>query len=165
VFTISSVQAQRTQTTNKTKAKGEMAENGQMQSNALRDGIMMQGNKMMVIKDGKASMMTEDMALSNGTMVMKDGSVKMKDGTSMTMANGDHMDMSGTMMHGMSMNPDNSMQNSMVEPAGQSPSQEDIRVKTEKDGDMKMKGEKTKMKSTDEKAKVKGAGKDSKTKY
>ena len=165
VLTVSAAQAQTTQTKEKTKAKGEMAQSGQMHSNALRDGMMMQGNKMMVIKDGKATMMTEDMTLSNGTMVMKDGTVKMKDGTTMTMANGDHMDMSGNMMRGRSMNAQQNMQGSMADTSGQGQNQGNMRVKTEKDGDMKMKGEKTKMKSTDEKTKVKGAGKNAKTKY
>src|SRR5688572_13061751 len=87
-----------TQTTTKTKAKGEMKDQP-MQSNALRDGVMMQGGKLIVMKEGQASTMTEDMTLSNGTVIMKDGSVKMKDGSTMMLKNGDQLDMMGTMTH------------------------------------------------------------------
>lgn len=87
-----------TQTTTKTKAKGEMKDQP-MQSNALRDGVMMQGGKLIVMKEGQASVMTEDMTLSNGTVIMKDGSIKKADGTTMMLKNGDQIDMAGTMSH------------------------------------------------------------------
>jgi Ni/Co efflux regulator RcnB len=89
-----------TQTTTKTKAKGDMKDKP-MQSNALRDGIMMHGGKLIVMKEGKASTMTEDMTMANGSMVMKDGSVKMKDGSTTMLKNGDHMDMQGNIVHSM----------------------------------------------------------------
>jgi hypothetical protein len=87
-----------TETTTKTKAKGEMKDQP-MQSNALRDGVMMQNGKLIVMKEGQASVMAEDMTLSNGAIVMKDGSVKMKDGSTMMLKNGDQLDMMGTMTH------------------------------------------------------------------
>ena len=96
---IGSANAQ-TQTTTKTKAKGDMKDKP-MQSNALRDGIMMHGGKLIVMKEGKASTLTEDMTLANGTMIRRDGSIKMKDGTTSMLKNGDHMDMDGNIMHSM----------------------------------------------------------------
>src|SRR6478735_5005883 len=42
----------------------------------MKDCVMMKDGKVMVMKDGQKSELTEDMTLSNGTVVMKDGSVK-----------------------------------------------------------------------------------------
>jgi hypothetical protein len=89
-----------TETTTKAKAKGDMKDKP-MHSNALRDGIMMHGGKLIVMKEGKASTMGEDMTMANGTMVMRDGSVKMKDGSTTMLKNGDHMDMEGNIIHSM----------------------------------------------------------------
>ena len=60
-----------------------------------KNGVTMQGNKMMVFKDGKTMAMDKDMMLKNGTKVMTDGTIKMKDGKTMKMKNGEMMDMKG----------------------------------------------------------------------
>jgi hypothetical protein len=62
------------------------------------DGIMMKDGKMMQMKAGTMTEMTQDMTLSDGTMVMKNGEVMMKDGKKMTMKNGDMITMDGKMM-------------------------------------------------------------------
>jgi len=65
-----------------------------------KDCIMMKDGKMMVTKDGKQMMMTENMALSNGTMVMPDGSYTTKDGTKMMLKEGEMMGMDGKVWKG-----------------------------------------------------------------
>ena len=63
----------------------------------MKDCVMMKDGKMMVMKDGQHTELSEDMTLGNGTMVMKDGSVKMSDGTTKMLKNGDWLDMDGKM--------------------------------------------------------------------
>ncbi len=62
-----------------------------------KDHLMMMDGKMQMQKDGKTMPMDKDMTLTNGTQVMKDGMCKMKNGTTMTMKNGDMIDMNGKM--------------------------------------------------------------------
>ncbi len=57
--------------------------------------VMMNGGKMMCMKDGKTIPMTETMTMKNGTKVMADGMVKMKDGKSMMLKDGQSVMMSG----------------------------------------------------------------------
>jgi len=59
---------------------------------------MLQNGKMMVVKNGKTTSLDRDMTLSNGTHITKDGACTKKDGTKMTMKEGEHMDMSGNML-------------------------------------------------------------------
>ncbi len=66
----------------------------------MTDGVMMKDGKMMVMKDGKSTMMTEEMTMKDGTKVMTDGAVTMKDGKKMMMKEGDMMTMEGMMMKG-----------------------------------------------------------------
>lgn len=61
----------------------------------VKDGVIMQGGKMMMMKEGKTMPMDKEMTLSDGTKVMMDGSVMKKDGTKMQMKDGDEMDMMG----------------------------------------------------------------------
>ncbi|MBK0404043.1 hypothetical protein I5M27_13695 [Adhaeribacter sp. BT258] len=100
VLSSAFVQAQTTQeTTTKAKAKGSMSANPQMQNPAMKDGIMMQGGKLMMVNKGVAAVITEDQTLSNGMVVMKDGNVKKADGTTMMLHEGDHLTMDGKIMH------------------------------------------------------------------
>jgi len=62
------------------------------------DGMMMKDGKMMQMKAGTMTEMTQDITLSDGTMVMKNGEVMMKDGKKMTLKNGDMITMDGKMM-------------------------------------------------------------------
>lgn len=62
-----------------------------------KDHVMMMGGKMKMVKNGKEAPMEKEMTMGNGTVVMADGMCKMKDGTTMTMKNGDMMDMDGKM--------------------------------------------------------------------
>lgn len=62
-----------------------------------KDHLMMKDGKMEMTKNGKTMLMDKDMTMSNGTEVMTDGMCKMKDGKTMTMKEGDMMDMNGKM--------------------------------------------------------------------
>ena len=59
------------------------------------DGYTMQNGKMMVVKDGKVTMMEKDVTLSNGTVIMTNGYYMKKGGTKMMMKEGQHMDVYG----------------------------------------------------------------------
>lgn len=62
----------------------------------LKDHLMLKEGKMWVMKDGKTTAMTQDMVMSDGTMVSTSGTVtSAKDGTSIILANGDSVDMDG----------------------------------------------------------------------
>jgi hypothetical protein len=63
----------------------------------MKDCVMMEGGKMMVMKDGKTMDMNEDMTMKNGTMVMKDGTVKMKSGKTAMLKDGECVYMNGSM--------------------------------------------------------------------
>jgi len=62
-----------------------------------KDHVMMMDGKMKMVKDGKEMPMEKEMTMGNGTKVMADGMCTKKDGTTMTMKNGDMMDMDGKM--------------------------------------------------------------------
>jgi hypothetical protein len=83
-----------TDTTMKKMDHDKMMNHHQMDMSKT-DGCMMMNGKMMMIKDGKMSAMKKQMTMSNGTKCMVDGMCVKKDGTKMTMKDGDHMDMSG----------------------------------------------------------------------
>jgi len=63
----------------------------------MKDCIMKHDGKITVMKDGKTMDMSEDMTLTNGTVVMKDGTVKTKDGKTSMMQDGDCVYMDGKM--------------------------------------------------------------------
>ncbi len=60
--------------------------------------VAMWGGKMMRLRDGVLSEMTEDLVLSNGTKVSKSGKIETKDGKVTWMKDGDEIFMNGTMM-------------------------------------------------------------------
>jgi hypothetical protein len=68
-----------------------------MGDHKMKDCVMMKDGKVMVMKDGQKSELTDDMTLSNGTTVMKDGTVKTSDGKTMMLKNGDWVGMDGQM--------------------------------------------------------------------
>ncbi len=94
VATVSSFA--QTDTTKKKMDHSKMMNHDQMDMSKT-DGCMMMNGKMMMIKDGKMSPMTNPMTMSNGTKMLVDGTCVKKDGTKMKMKEGDHMDMSGNM--------------------------------------------------------------------
>ncbi len=63
----------------------------------MKDCVMMEDGKMMVMKNGESMAMDQDMTMKNGTTVMKDGSVKMKDGKTTMLKDGDCVYMDGKM--------------------------------------------------------------------
>lgn len=83
---------------------GEMMKTGDkmpgMSGNRMmQDGVMMTNGQMMVIKEGKASMMTEDMKMKDGCTVMVDGTVTKPKSPNVMMKEGDAMSMDGKMMN------------------------------------------------------------------
>lgn len=63
----------------------------------MKDCVMMKDGKVMVMKHGQHSELTEDLTLDNGTMVMKDGTVKTSDGKTMMLKDGEWIGMDGKM--------------------------------------------------------------------
>ncbi len=59
------------------------------------NGVMMQDGKMMSIKDGNMTLMTEEATMPNGVKVMTDGTYTDANGNSMALKEGQHMYMSG----------------------------------------------------------------------
>jgi hypothetical protein len=86
-----------------TKAKDKMHHMGDMK--AMKDCVMMENGKMMVMKGGTTTEMDKEMTMSNGAVVMTDGSVKMKDGSTKQLKNGDCVYMDGKMKTGMKKDP------------------------------------------------------------
>jgi hypothetical protein len=72
----------------------------------MKNHLMMEGGKMMEMKDGKTIPMEKDMTMKNGTMVMTTGECTMKGGKKMMMKEGDCMEMSGKMGKCSMMNMD-----------------------------------------------------------
>lgn len=69
----------------------------------MKDRVMMQNGKMMVVKNGRKMKMDSVMPMPNGTMVMQDGTCTLKDGTKMMMKEGDSMDMNGKLIKNKKM--------------------------------------------------------------
>lgn len=63
------------------------------------DGVMMQNGKLVKVKNGQTTILKDDdMTFSNGTKIKTDGTYTTKEGTKMTLKEGEHMDMSGKMI-------------------------------------------------------------------
>lgn len=74
----------------------KMGKSGKMGHGKMHhDHMMMHDGKMMSVKDGKATPMTETMPLPNGTQVMVDGTVMMKDGKKMMLKEGQEIGTDG----------------------------------------------------------------------
>lgn len=78
----------------------------------LPDGVLMQNGIVMKVKDGQMTILEDSMTMSNGTKIMSDGTYTKKDGTKKMMEEGQHMDMSGTMIS-MKTNKDKNMDKNM----------------------------------------------------
>src|SRR5438128_6980118 len=64
-----------------------------MGDHKMKDCVMMHDGKVMVMKDGQHSELTDDLTLSNGTTVTKDGTVKTSDGKTTMLKDGDYVEM------------------------------------------------------------------------
>ena len=67
----------------------------QISANQAKDGYLMKEGVMYVVKNGEASEMTEDVTLENGTVITKDGKVTPKDGETVTLQDGQYVDLEG----------------------------------------------------------------------
>lgn len=59
------------------------------------EAYMMKDGKLMLMKDGKESAVTQDVALSNGTTISTDGKVAWKDGKTETLKEDEWLGMDG----------------------------------------------------------------------
>lgn len=80
-----------------TKMVAEKDQSVQMMK-AYSNKVMMDEDKMWIVKDGTVKEMDRDVMMSNGDKVMVDGKVLNKDGSEEMMKNGDSMDMDGNMI-------------------------------------------------------------------
>ena len=71
---------------------GMYAQDGKMPA---KDHIMMKDGKLWVMKDGQTSSLTQDITLSDGSIVNLAGKVTAQDGTSKTLSNGEAIDWDG----------------------------------------------------------------------
>lgn len=94
------------QNTDKDQKMDKMDQSGKMAKGhmKMKDCVMMDDGKMMVMKGGQTMAMDEDMTMKNGTMVMKDGTVKMKDGKTTMLKDGECVYMDGKMSKMKMMN-------------------------------------------------------------
>lgn len=60
-----------------------------------KNGYLMKESKMWTLKDGVKSEQTDDVTLANGTIVMANGTVKSTDGQTVTLKNGQFIDLDG----------------------------------------------------------------------
>src|SRR5665647_1107606 len=78
---------------NSTNGTNNMSQQQTMQN---ADGVIMQNGKVLQRRAGQVSVLTQNLVLADGTTVMPEGTVKMKDGTTITMQEGDYFKMDGT---------------------------------------------------------------------
>jgi hypothetical protein len=71
--------------------------NHQRTYRSFTDGITMKNGKMMMVKEGKLTMMDYEMTMGNGMKVMPNGTIIKKDGTKIMLEEGQHIDMMGQM--------------------------------------------------------------------
>jgi hypothetical protein len=62
------------------------------------DGYVMQGGKVMMIKDGQTMLMEKEMAMPDGTKVMPDGTVTRGNAKKVKLVNGMMVDMNGNII-------------------------------------------------------------------
>ena len=65
------------------------------QKTQKKDIYVMKDSKMWQIKSGQKSELTEDVTLTNGTIVMANGTVKKSDGQTIALKNGQFVDLEG----------------------------------------------------------------------
>jgi len=73
-----------------------MLTSGVFAQDSTHDGAIMKDGKMLLMKNGQAIPLTQDLVLANGTIITAVGTVKMKDGTTTTLKEGDYVLMDGT---------------------------------------------------------------------
>lgn len=79
--------------------KRQMTREGNYQtaSKSFPDGVMMKNGKLMMVKNGKKTLMDHEMSMNNGTKVLSNGMIMKKDGTKMMMKEGQYMNMAGNL--------------------------------------------------------------------
>ena len=67
----------------------------QVYSQKHHEGYFLKDGKLMMMKDGTTSAVTQDVTLTDGTTISTDGKVTWKDGKSQTLTDSNWVDMSG----------------------------------------------------------------------
>ena len=107
LFVVGSLCAQETKKGEKEEEKNEekMEKKSKMHKmdHQMKDCVMMKDGKVMVMKHGENSELTESMTLENGATVAPDGTVTTKEGKTKKLQDGQAVYMNGKMakMHGM----------------------------------------------------------------
>lgn len=60
-----------------------------------KDYVIMKEGKMLLVKNGKTTVIDKEMTFSDGTRVMSDGKVMMKDGSTMLLEEGESLTLNG----------------------------------------------------------------------
>lgn len=81
--------------TNQIIQEDRMNQKGNERIETHPDGVMMQGGRIVIVRNGEMTSMEKEMTLKDGTRVMTDGTVIKNDGTKMMMKEGQHLNMSG----------------------------------------------------------------------
>lgn len=66
---------------------------------SLADGVMMKNGKLMMVKNGKKTLIDHEMSMWNGTRVLSNGTILKKDGSRIMMKEGQYMDMAGNLIN------------------------------------------------------------------
>lgn len=69
-----------------------------MRSVKMRNHMMMNDGKMMLVKESSRSELNQEMTLDNGTVITPSGMVKTKDGKTMQLRDGEKLDMNGMLI-------------------------------------------------------------------
>jgi hypothetical protein len=64
------------------------------------DGYLFRNGKVMLIQNGKMTLVEKDVTLSNGTLIMHNGNYMVKGGKKIMLKDGEHMDMNGKVTMG-----------------------------------------------------------------
>ena len=81
------------------KEQHQMTKEGNHQKTykSFPDGVVMKNGKLMMVKNGKKTLMDHEMSMGNGMKVLSNGTIIKKDGTKMMMKEGQYMDMAGNL--------------------------------------------------------------------
>ena len=69
--------------------------NRETMDNSSPDGVLMKDGKMMLVRNGKTTMMDRDMVMSDGTKIMSNGTIIKNDGSKRMMKEGEYISLFG----------------------------------------------------------------------
>jgi len=80
-----------------TNQQDQKSRNAQQKSDKDKheDGIVMKNGKLMIIKNGQKSNMTQQVSLSDGSTINTDGTITKRDGSTSKLSDGEYISMAG----------------------------------------------------------------------